>query len=253
MIPVTEAELQAWVDGKLEQARQADIASYVKNNQQEGERLRAYRQQNIALRALYGPVLDETIPRSMLRTRNLSRWLWPMRRYAASVALMLSSAVLGWMAHAYLAEQQLIASAPGPALAARALQAHAVSLPEVRHPVEVGADQQEHLTGWLSKRMSMPLQPPRLAQQGFDLVGGRILPSDTGPAAQIMYADAAGQRLTLYISTVKGDRRDTAFRYAQDGQVGVYYWIDGQWGYAVSGVLDKSTLARVARAVYEQL
>lgn len=253
MNPVTEAELQAWVDGKLELARQADIATYVKNNQQEGERLRAYRQQNIALRALYGPVLDETIPRSMLRTRNLSRWLWPMRRYAASVALMLSSAVLGWMAHAYLAEQQLIASAPGPALAARALQAHAVYLPEVRHPVEVGADQQEHLTGWLSKRMNMPLQPPRLAQQGFDLVGGRLLPGDTGPAAQIMYADAAGQRLTLYISTVKGDRRDTAFRYAQDGQVGVYYWIDGQWGYAVSGVLDKSTLARVARAVYEQL
>ncbi len=253
MNPVTEMELQAWVDGKLDQARQGDISSYLKTHPQEGERLRAYRQQNIALRALYGPVLDEAIPRTMLRTRNLSRWLWPMRRYAASMALMLSSAALGWVAHAYLAEQPLIGSAPGPALAARALQAHAVYLPEVRHPVEVGADETGHLTAWLSKRMATPLQPPRLAQQGFDLVGGRILPGDNGPATQIMYADAAGQRLTVYISAVKGERRDTAFRFAQDGQVGVYYWIDGQWGYAVSGVLDKPTLARVARAVYEQL
>ncbi|GAB2869560.1 anti-sigma factor [Pseudoduganella ginsengisoli] len=253
MNPVTEVELQAWVDGKLDQGRQADISSYLKTHPQEGERLRAYRQQNIALRALYGPVLDETIPRTMLRTRNLSRWLWPMRRYATSMALMVSSATLGWVAHAYLAEQQLMAGAPGPVLATRALQAHAVYLPEVRHPVEVAADEPEHLTSWLSKRMGMPLQPPRLAPHGFDLVGGRILPGDAGPAAQIMYADAAGQRLTLYISAVKGDRRDTAFRYAQDGQVGVYYWIDGQWGYAVSGVLDKNTLARVARAVYEQL
>jgi anti-sigma factor RsiW len=253
MNPVTEADLQAWVDGKLELGRQADISSYLKNHPQEGERLRAYRQQNIALRALYGPILDETIPRAMLRTRILSRWLWPMRRYAASMALMVSSAALGWVAHAYLAEQQLRAVAPGPALAARALQAHAVYLPEVRHPVEVGADEQEHLTGWLSKRLGMPLQPPRLAPQGFDLVGGRILPGDAGPVAQIMYADAAGQRLTLYISAVKGDGRDSAFRYAQDGQVGVYYWIDGQWGYAVSGVLDKTTLAKIARVVYEQL
>lgn len=253
MNPVTEAELQAWVDGTLDLGRQSDISSYLKTHPQEGERLRAYRQQNIALRALYGPVLDETIPRAMLRTRNLSRWLWPMRRYATSAALMVSSITLGWVAHAYLAEQQLIASAPGPALATRALQAHAVYLPEVLHPVEVGADEQEHLSGWLSKRIGMPLQPPRLAQHGFDLVGGRILPGDAGPAAQIMYADAAGQRLTLYIAAVNREGRDSAFRYAQDGQVGVYYWIDGRWGYAVSGVLDKSTLARVARAVYEQL
>lgn len=256
MNPVTEADLQAWVDGKLEPERQADLSSYLKHHPQEGERLRAYRQQNIALRALYSPILDETIPRTMLRTRILSRWLWPMRRYAASMALMVSSAALGWVAHACLAEQQWRAAAPGPALAARALQAHAVYLPEVRHPVEVGADEQEHLTGWLSKRLGMPLQPPRLAPHGFDLVGGRILPGDTGPVAQIMYADAAGQRLTVYISAVHGegrDGRDSAFRYAQDGQVGVYYWIDGQWGYAVSGVLDKATLARMARVVYEQL
>jgi YD repeat-containing protein len=251
MNPVTEAELQAWVDGKLDLARQADVASYLKNHPGEGERLRAYRQQNIALRALYGPVLDESIPRNMLRTRNLSRWLWPLRRYAVSVALLVSSATLGWVAHAYLSEQGV--AGPGPLLVSRATLAHAVYLPEVRHPVEVGADDLEHLAHWLSKRMGMPLRPPRLAQQGFDLMGGRILPGESGPAAQIMYADAAGQRLTLYITAADRDGRDTAFRYTRQGQMGVVYWIDGRWGYAMTGVLDKDTLAKAARAAYEQL
>lgn len=251
MNPVSEAELQAWVDGKLDLARQADVASYLKHQPSEGERLRAYRQQNIALRALYGPVLDEAIPRNMLRTRNLSRWLWPLRRYAASAVLLVSSATMGWVAHAYLSEQGL--AAPVPALVSRATLAHAVYLPEVRHPVEVGADDQEHLTHWLSKRMGMPLRPPRLAQQGFDLMGGRIVPGDSGPAAQIMYADAAGQRLTLYISAADRDGRDTAFRYTRQGQIGVVYWIDGRWGYAMTGVLDKDTLAKAAKTAYEQL
>ena len=136
MNPVTEAELQAWVDGTLDLPRQADISAYLKNHPHEGERLRAYRQQNIALHALYGPVLDETIPRTMLRTRNLSRWLWPLRRYATSVALMVSSAALGWVAHAYLAEQQLAASSPGPALA---------PLPEERRGRGAGELDEAHL------------------------------------------------------------------------------------------------------------
>jgi anti-sigma factor RsiW len=253
MNPVSEAELQAWVDGKLELVRQADVTTYLKNHPQEGERLRAYRQQNIALHALYGPVLEESIPRTMLRTRNLSRWLWPLRRYAAGVAMLAASAAVGWGAHAWLAEQHMTAGAPGPALAARAALAHAVYLPEVRHPVEVTADDPGHLTAWLSKRLGMPVRPPRLAPLGFDLVGGRLLPGETGPAVQFMYADAAGQRLTLYISAVSREGRDSAFRYTQEGPTGVYYWIDGRWGYALSGVLDKATLARVARVVYEQL
>ena len=40
-----------------------------------------------------------------------------------------------------------------PALAARSLEAHRVYVSEVRHPVEVGADEEAHLVQWLSKRL----------------------------------------------------------------------------------------------------
>ena len=64
---------------------------------------------------------------------------------------------------------------------------HAVYQPEQRHPVEVGAARQDHLVQWLSKRLGRPLKVPVLSTQGFELVGGRLLPGDASARAQFMY------------------------------------------------------------------
>ena len=56
-----------------------------------------------------------------------------------------------------------------------------------RHPVEVDATQEAHLVQWLSKRLGHPLVVPDLTKAGFQLIGGRLLPSEGGPAAQFMY------------------------------------------------------------------
>ena len=117
----------------------------------------------------------------------------------------------------------------------------------------MGADQQAHLVAWLSKRLGAPLKPPQLAALGYALEGGRLLPGRSGPVAQFMYRDSGGARLTLYVSTEQADGKETGFRFAQEGQVGVFYWIDGRFGYALSGNLDKAALAAVANAVYAQL
>jgi anti-sigma factor RsiW len=55
------------------------------------------------------------------------------------------------------------------------------------------------------------------------------------------------------VSTENTDNRDTAFRFAQEGKVNVFYWIDGKFGYALSAGMDKSRLAGVATAVYDQI
>jgi anti-sigma factor RsiW len=97
------------------------------------------------------------------------------------------------------------------------------------------------------------LRIPELNALGYALVGGRLLPGDRGPAAQFMYQDARGQRLTLYVRTNVEETRETAFRFAQDKNVGVFYWLDNRLGYALSGEVDKSELLRVATAVHRQL
>ncbi|HEY8709146.1 MAG TPA: anti-sigma factor, partial [Burkholderiaceae bacterium] len=161
-----------------------------------------------------------------------------------------------------------LASASG--FARRAAVAHAVYSPEQRRPVEVDAAHEDQLVAWLSKRMGAPMKPPHLQAVGYALEGGRLLPGGQGPVAQFMYqridGTGPGGRLTLYVSNEIGDLgapasgaagkdrgAGTAFRFAREGSINVFYWVEGRFGYAISADADRATLARVSEEVYRQL
>lgn len=243
----TDDELQAHVDGSLPPARAAEVAQYLASNEADAQRVAAYRLQNDLLRSAYAPLLDQPVPPRLQAA--LQRRPPAYRRYALAAALMAVSGFAGWQLHAYVVAER----GPAAVLARTAAVAHVVYSPEVRHPVEVGADQEAHLVAWLSKRLGTSLKVPHLAPQGYALVGGRLLPGERGPAAQFMYQDSKGQRLTLYVRINNEVRGQTAFRFAQEGGVGVFYWLDGRIGYALSGEVDRNDLLRVADAVYRQL
>lgn len=243
-LPVTESDLHAYIDERLPELRRGEVEEYLEAHPEETARIAAYRAQNEALRTLFDPVLDEPTPqRLMRRPRTWSR-------YAAAVAWIALGATIGWFGRD-LGQRDLRADMP--TWARRAAIAHVVYSPEVRHPVEVAADQETHLVNWLSKRLGTDLRIPQLSSLGYSLVGGRLLPGDRGPVAQFMYQDAKGQRITLYVRTNANENRETAFRYARENNVSVFYWLDGKLGYALSGEVSKDDLLRVATAVYRQL
>ncbi|MEK6562567.1 MAG: anti-sigma factor [Candidatus Binatota bacterium] len=244
---VSEFDLHAYVDGRLSEERRAEVEAYLTASAQESERVRAYQEQNEILRALFDSVLDEPIPPKWQSSRR--HWNFPLRPVAAASVCIIVGGLLGWVLRGEYAGR----SAKRVDFARQAAMAHAVYTPEVRHPVEVSAQQEEHLVGWLSKRLGAPLKAPHLLDLGYELVGGRLLPGDQGPVAQFMYQDKNGQRLTLYIKTDASTERETAFRFSQEGSVGVFYWIDRQLSYALSGEAGKNELLRVANAVYQML
>jgi anti-sigma factor RsiW len=285
-LPVTEQELQAFVDDLLPAGRRAEIEAYLQARPAEAERIEAYREQNRALHALFDPILQQPAPQQLPPTpapaANFASFFagaakhW--RQLAACAVLTLSGGVAGWLLHAgangtapQMAQNEnvvksggvsaasgamvapLIVNADDDALARHAAIAHATFSPEVRHPVEVGVDQEAHLVAWLSKRLDTPLHPPKLGALGYDLIGGRLLPGDDGPVAQFMYQDKAGARMTLYVSTGQNTKHETGFRFSQEGGVSVFYWIDGKFGYALSATLPKAALGHIADAVYQQL
>jgi anti-sigma factor RsiW len=235
------------------------VQAYLATRPEEAERARAYLAQKQKLRALFNPVLDEAVPESLVALTSsppaavaggdkafLPRW--SLQRIAAGFVIALVSGLAGWMAHDRYPSAESLAKASSMSLPHQAAVAHAVFSPDVRRPVEVTAQQEDQLVAWLSKRLGTPVRPPKLGAQGFELVGGRLLPGNSGPVAQFMYQDASGQRLTLYVSTENTSNRDTAFRFAQEGTVNVFYWIDGKFGYALSAGLDKGRLALIATA-----
>lgn len=245
--PVTENELHAYVDGVLPGERVADVEAHLAENPEAAIRVAAYRDLAAALHREFDPVLDEPLPRQFEARRRA--WARPLLQYVAVVAWFTLGAVAGWQLQAYTAGRQSETSS----WARRAAIAHVVYSPEVRHPVEVGADQEAHLVTWLSKRLGASLKIPHLGEYGYSLVGGRLLPGERGPVAQFMYQDGKGQRLTLYVRINPDDSSETAFRFAQEHGVGVFYWLDRKIGYALSGEVDKAELLRVANAVYRQL
>ncbi len=270
--PVTEAELQAYVDRQLTPERQREIEAYLARRPEEAQRVDSYLAQKRELRALFNPVLEEPLPQR-LRLAARPRTPWYMQRMAAGIAIAVVSGVAGWGLRGGLGTEpgggmvaqrtpsaMTVASATG--FAQRAAIAHAVYSPDVRRSVEVGADHEDQLVAWLSKRMGSPMKPPHLQSLGYALDGGRLLPGDKGPVAQFMYHDNAGAKLTLYVSNeitglgaaAPGQKnQETAFRFAQEGSVNVYYWVNGPFGYAISADADKAELGRVSGEVYRQL
>ena len=245
MTQVLENDLQAHVDGVLDEVRRSEVETYLAERPEEADRVRAYRAQDAALRTIFDPVLMEPVPAALAARPAALRW----RPFAVAASILFAGVAIGWFGRGSLAPLPQA----GSSLARSAAIAHAVYAPEVRHPVEVGADQEDHLVKWLSKRLGTELRVPKLAPLGYDLVGGRLLSGPQGPVAQFMYQDAKGQRLTLYVSTQKGESRDTAFRFSQEDRISVFYWIDRNYGYALSGEMKRDTLLTLATAVYQQL
>ena len=244
MKPITEAELHAYVDGALPEGDRAGIEAWLVSRPEDAERVRAYAEQNTLLRSFYNPVLEEPVPAKLLAVRPRAWW-----GYAAAAGIFALGIGLGWFVRGVFITPQVV---PVP-LARQAAIAHVVYSPEVRHPVEVTADEEEHLVRWLSKRLGTALKAPKLAPLGYELVGGRLLSGPQGPVAHFMYQDARGQRLTLYVSRQRGEPRDTAFRFSQEERVSVFYWVDGNFGYALSGEVRRDQLLKVADVVYKQL
>ena len=270
-LPITEADLHAYVDAELPDDRRAEVEDFLAAQPAEASRVFAYQAQKEALRQLFNPVLEESLPAELLELAEkpivpameamatpavdmkkrpfLSRW--SMQRIAASFAIALLSGLAGWLGHGqYQATERMAQMTP---LARQAAVAHVVYSPDIKRPVEVTADQEDQLVKWLTKRLGTPVSPPKLGTLGYELIGGRLLPGNAGPVAQFMYHDSSGQRLTLYVSTEQTVSRDTGFRFAREGAVNVFYWVDGKFGYALSAGIDKGELARVATAVYDQL
>jgi anti-sigma factor RsiW len=249
---ITEAELHALVDGELTGEERTEAEGMLAASPADEALAREYSGLNDAIRQHYARRLEEPLPAAMTAALGrLPGWRQALTARLGSLAAALLIAVTA-AAGGYLI-RGLATNAPRsePAFVANAIGAHSVYLPEVRHPVEVKADE-EHLVRWLTRRVGAPIRAPVLNDRGWKLMGGRLLPDLGLPAAQFMYEDAAGRRFTLYIRKETG-LSNTSFLFAERGGLGAFYWIDRPLAYALAGRLTREELMELANAVYAQL
>ncbi|ACE91871.1 anti-sigma factor protein [Rhizobium phaseoli] len=250
---VTEADLHAYADGQLAETARARVEAFLADNPDEAAMVAEWQGQNTGIKTLFSGYEKAKDTDALLVAPPRAASSAPNRWMAAAAALLVFAlgAVSGHYGPTLLQKPdlRLTGSETLPKQAATAFTVYAA---EVRHPVEVFADEEAHLATWLGKRLAIEnLKIPDLQSLGFKLVGGRLLPVDGRPGAMFMYENQAGERLTVIVGRNR-ENRTTSFRFASSGNLETFYWIDGELGYAVTGEISRETLRGVAEECYRQ-
>jgi len=249
----SDTDLSAWLDGELDSQGRARVDAVLRERPEAAARLRVLAADRDALRARLDGVLTEPVPQRLLhavwRPQADPPWL---RAAAVAGLLVLGGAVGSALTWQWQGRQIVAAQAGTPAgWVQRAVYAHSVFTPEPRHPVEVRA-QEEHLARWLTRRTELPVKLFDLRDEGFELMGGRLLPDAGGKSAQLMYENAqTKERVTVYLRKPDTDA-PTTFRYQRQGDLGLFYWVEPGIGCALVGNLPKERLLALAQMVYKQ-
>lgn len=250
---ITEADLLSYVDGQLGAQRLDAVRAHLASNPADARKVEMWQQQNATLAALYGPVDTNVLP-DRLDVYRIERRMRSERadwrnRAAAAVIVLAVGLTGGWFGRGLISEVAEPAS-----IVADAAQAHKLFASDVLHPVEVRADSEDaqNLPKWLSKRLDRKINIPDLSRHGLSLVGGRVLPGSEGPAAQLMYEDKGGQRITLYI-VAAADSSDSAMRRSSIGSLETVSWDDEMIRCALVGNLPTDRMDAIAKDTYQQL
>jgi anti-sigma factor RsiW len=248
-----EEDLHAYIDNQLDPERRQAVERHLTANQAAALLVKAYAAQRSALRNAFpipqGPVPDALNVRRLSQTRLPQRSV-PWRTAAAFLLAFLAGGGGGWFMHGQ------ISSTPPTDIRALAQEAganHVVFAADHGHAVEIRAAQSQELASWLSRRLDRSITLPDLSAAGYRFMGGRLVATEHGPAAMLMYDDDHGTRITVYtrpMGTPGTDSKTVPIRTpATDG----YAWICDGLGYAVVSTAHGKDLLDIATSVRHQV
>lgn len=250
---INDKEIQAYLDQQLTPENAKKFQARLKNNPAAQKKLVEYQKIEASLKGLYQPVYEEMIPPHLLNTCKQKPFNY--LAIAASILFFVVGALSGWQIENF--------STPhGDSLAidleSPAMFAHSVYSVEKLHPVEVGADKKQHMNNWLSKRLKTQIKAPDLRQYQFELVGGRLLPSTKERmAAQYMYQNKKGERVTLYIKRGVWPQKETAINHSskmlRNNSFNASFWTDGSLGYVITSQLEQQINQELSETIYQQM
>ncbi len=249
--PITEDDLHGFVDGALDEAREAEVCAYLETHPDIAARIDSYGRQRLDLRTALGAIAEEPIPSRLnlshlLKARKPGRLpLWRMA--AAAVVLLVAGGSGGWMLHGMYRH-------PGEgivALADEAADSFATYAPDRIRPVELRADNMAELVDWATQRMGRKPVVPDLSGSGYRLMGGRMISTSHGAGLMLMYDDDRGTRLVVLTRPMLADQNKPMAPHAE-GNVEGWSWASGGMGYSLVGALPADILHPLADDIRHQ-
>jgi len=242
----SEHDLHAYVDGQLNQAARSNMELYLDSHPEaarEVEQLRLQAQQlRTALEALPAtalpPRLDPWRIRAELRARRQRHMA-----IAASLVLTLSLGTLGgWQ----LRDMSIRKTYLPMADATQAYRLFASA--DMAQKVDLKTSAPAELQSWLNQHFVQAAPLPDFSAYGFKPMGARLMASDKGAAAMVLYQNEQGQAIVYYVRP-PGELLNFGAGNRQDGNLLTQYWRQGRYFYAVVSRADTAAALPVQRAI----
>lgn len=239
-------ELHAYVDGELDDTRRAQIDALLPTHPALAQEIEQIRREQQQLRAsLPAPSAADTPAR--LDPFRIRRSLGDRARQRMAVAAALVMALGigglgGWQGREYAMRQSILPMAD-------AVQAYRMFAADgTAQVVDVSATDPRALQAWLDRHFVQPAPLPDFSAYGFQPAGGRLMPTEQGSAAMIVYRNGQGQAVVYYVRPA-----GSLFRLPngnrQDGNLLAQYWRQGRYSYAVVSPMDTPVTRTLQQAV----
>lgn len=231
--------LHAYVDGHLDAERARALESWLQEHPRQADRVAGWKRDAAALRAawagLEAPPAAPWLAPQQIRRRVQRRRRLRFGMVASWVIAMVMGTGLGWQAREVRMAGESLPMAD--AVAAYRLFA------DVAVPLAFDTGNHDQLQGWLKANFGPAGAAPDLQSQGFHLQGGRMLSTPEGAAAMLVYEDADGARIGLYLRP-----RSERFRPGErrDGRLLAQYWAEGDTAFALVGPATQARMHQLA-------
>ena len=238
-LPPSERDLHAYVDHQLLDSDRRVLETYLAAHPDVAAQVHAWQQDAQLLRAALGGALQQPANPALDPAQIRQRLKHQSRRHFATAAVLLIAVSLGgvggWQAR----------EATQPALVpmADAMQAYRLFAQDGVLPADYHVHDGGSMQAWLDRYFSQASRLPDLSSSGYAPVSGRLLTTDQGAAAMVLYEDPQGRRISFYIRP-PGPNNGFLPRGSRSADgLQAEYWSGGGYNYAMVSPVDQPTSA----------
>jgi anti-sigma factor RsiW len=252
----TDRDIHLALDAELPDDERGLYQAWLDANPDMRARAGRYADDLALIRGALSGIADEPVPAHLaaivtgesveVRPATGSAW-W--RQAAAAALIFVVGGAAGYFAAVSSAGD---VAAPADRLADSAIGAYVTYAVDKSHAVEVEGNDRDYLQRWLSQRTGLKLVVPDLSAQGFELLGGRILPAGHAAAALLVYKDPNGNQVSIYLTPEPRMKAKGTYAQGNGGPTAIY-WLDEGFGCAIVSAAPKDVLDAVAGNAWRQL
>jgi anti-sigma factor RsiW len=248
--PVSEEDLHAYVDGRLDAERRDAVDRYLRIHPEIAANITTDISQRNALREGFRAYAASPTPPQLNLIRLVEERLRRRRAPWQIPAAMVLAFGIGAGSGLWLGSRPLTGISE---LAEEAAISYAVYAVDQHRPVEIPAAHRDVMTRWLSNRLNRPVAPPDLSAVGYQLLGGRLVASPHGAAALFVYENAYHKRLIIYARPMGEMSETTAIKSVDVNELDGCAWIDQGVGYSLIANENYANLLELSEHVKQQL